>query len=294
MIPLFFPVIALVAAASSQSETLRYDDQGRPVIGVRIDDAGPYDMVVDTAAQTSFVTSALIAELGLAPKGDSVTISGATGGAQVVSYPVRRFVSGLFDQRGIAPLALPNAGSTRARGIVGMDLFRNGKLLFDRRNARIESRASGAALAGFAAISGRTTQDNLLLVPVVLNGVKILAMIDSGAARTVANTAVLRALGWADNDPRLRRGGEIRGATAQRMPVRLGTIDAIALGPATFRRIELLFSDDAVTGGMGIDGRPALLLGSDLLNALEAYAIDFPRGELQIRIPVGNGSGRRN
>ncbi|MEJ8630022.1 hypothetical protein P0F65_09745 [Sphingomonas sp. I4] len=47
-----------------------------------------------------------------------------------------------------------------------------------------------------------------------LDGVRIPALIDTGAAVTIINAAAFRLLGWSDSDPRLSDGGEIRGASA--------------------------------------------------------------------------------
>ncbi|MGQ7440691.1 hypothetical protein ACTGZS_12425, partial [Streptococcus suis] len=100
-----------------------------------------------------------------------------------------------------------NSGVTSARGIIGMERFTGAKLLIDRSTNRIAISPSGPAPAGFATITGQRTGEGFVTVPMTLNGVQVPALIDTGAAVTIANAAAFRQLGWADGDPRLSDGG---------------------------------------------------------------------------------------
>ncbi len=119
---------------------------------------------------------------------------------------------------------------------------------------------------------------------VEIDGVAFTALVDTGAAVSVASGGALSALGWAQTDPSLTPAGQIRGATQHGTTVLSGTVGRIKLGPVNFRDVPLIFAADGPAEA-GADGGPNLILGADLLNGLEAYALDFPRGELQIRIP---------
>jgi hypothetical protein len=242
-------------------------------------------MVVDTAAQTGFVVKALADELQLEPLKDGATINGVTGSAHVDAYRIGRLGGASFGITDATLMTLPNVGSTGAKGIIGMDPFLDRKLVFDIAARRFQVLPSGGTLPGFVAHAGRTLADNFIFVPIRLNGVTVQALVDSGAARSVANAATLRAMGWAAGDPRLKAGGEIRGATDTPSPVRLGTIETIALGPVSFSNVEMIFSDQSPVDGLGLGDGPAMILGADLLNLLQAYAVDFRRGTLEIRVP---------
>jgi len=275
-----FALLLATGVQETPAEDLRYDNRGRPVVSVELNDKGPFDMVVDTGAQTSLLGASLADQFRLAPMRGGLQVNGATGSTAARIYPVDHLANKLFDARFVGMLEFPNPQTTSARGILGMEHFGGRKLLFDRVGHRLSVLPSGLAAPGFVAVAGTRRDDGLLEVPVTINGVRIAALIDTGAAVSLANAAVLKALGWAADDSRLQAAGEIRGATAGTSRVRRAVLDSFAIGPATMHRVPLYISDDADG-----DAVPTLILGSDLLNLFEAFALDFPRAELQIRLP---------
>ncbi|MEH3160196.1 MAG: retroviral-like aspartic protease family protein [Sphingomonas taxi] len=285
ILPIAVAALPASVAQAPQTDAVRYDNRGRPVIAVKVNARGPFDMVVDTAAQTSLIAPALAAELGIAAMDETMAVNGATGSTRAQVYPVDRFASGLFDEREIGILAFPNPESTPARGIVGMDLFADRKLVFDRAAGRIAVLPSAPATDGFVAHRGEVRGGTLLLVPLILDGVSVKALIDTGAAVSIANPAARKALGWAADDPRLVRTGAISGATSAGAAVSRAEMATFKLGPVTLRRVPLLFSDRPIAESIARSDEPMVIIGADLLNLLDAYAVDFPRAELQIRIP---------
>ncbi|MCE4557951.1 retroviral-like aspartic protease family protein [Pelomonas cellulosilytica] len=261
---------------------MRLDRAGRPVIGVQFNGQGPFDMVLDTAAQSSVITAALAQELRLQPlPGESISVQGVSGSAQVALYPVDELKTDLFQAQFVALPGLPNAGSTSARGILGVEHFAQGKLGFDHREGRLTFSASSPVTAGSAAIQGRLDELGLLHVPLSIDGVAVDALVDTGASTSVANWAVVAALGWRRDDPRLKAAGGIRGATQAVSSVMSTHVDRFKIGPATLSNVPIL-----VTAPAGArEEKPHLILGIDLLAVLGTYAVDFPRAELQIGVP---------
>ena len=226
MIALFAALLAGTAtlaapAIPSVSQPLGHDDRGRPQIDVSINEQGPFPMVVDTAAQSSLMSPDLAAALKLAPMDSDLSINGATGSTRAQIYPVDHFASTLFDEKMVGVLMFPNPGTTSARGIVGMEHFGEGKLTFDRTNARLSFGPSAPAGTGFATHKGEL-HGGLLVVPLTLDGVAVKATVDTGAGVTIANAAALKALGWSADDSRLVAAGTIRGATSAQSAIRMG------------------------------------------------------------------------
>lgn len=272
------------------------DTRGRPTIDARFNGQPPVRMVVDTAAQMSLVSPSLVQELGLPGLGEGMTVSGVAGQTQAELYGVDRFATDLFDVEGVALLAMPNASVTEARGIVGMEMFSQGRLEFDLSADRLTLGASRQP-DGFVAVQGKLNEVGLLIVPVEIDGVAFDALVDTGAGVSVASGGSLRALGWSDEDPRLKAAGTIRGATQHQTAIRSGRVGRIKLGPVNFRDIDLVFADAPSPGeaptapsSPGREERPNLILGSDLLNALQTYAVDFSKSQLQIRVPAARGT----
>lgn len=132
-------------------------------------------------------------------------------------------------------------------------------------------------------IQGRLNDAGLLVVPVEIDGVKLDALVDTGAAISVVSGAAAQVLGWAEDDPRIKAAGVMRGAAGQGAAVQSAVVGHLAVGPVTFRDLNLFFS--AQGGPSTADSSPpTFILGSDLLNNLEAFAVDFPKAQLLIRI----------
>lgn len=286
------PLVAEVEAQATVSTPLYRDTRGRPTIDARFNGKAPVRMVVDTAAQMSLVTLPLVHELGFPELGEGMTLDGVAGTSRAELFGVERFETDLFAIENVALLALPNAGVTEARGIIGMENFPQGRLEFDRVGGRLSLGPSGRP-EGYVAVQGRLDDAGLLIVPVEIDGVAFDALIDTGAGVSVVSGGALDALGWSDDDPRLKAAGAIRGATRHQTAVRAGQVGLIKLGPVNFRDIDLIFADAPGPGDPRSEpadsrlfDRPDLILGSDLLNALQAFAIDFQNAELQIRVPA--------
>lgn len=282
---LIMSVISQPATASTQptestvQAEMRFDNRGRPVIATMINQSGPYFLAVDTAAETSLLVPQLGELLKLTPHDSELTINGATGSSKAQIYPVDHFSSLLFNEEYLGLLMMPNGGTTNAGGIIGMDLFAQHILFFDLQNRQLKKLAPGTLNGSFAKIKATKQGDTLLRVNVKLNDIDIPALIDSGAAITLANAAALQALGWRKDDPRLQTEGEIGGATNEKSPIKKAQIDTLAIGPLTFRDIPVRFTTEQQAA------QPELILGSDLLNHLAGYALDFPNGEFLIKLP---------
>ncbi len=240
-------------------------------------------MVVDTGAQATVMAPGLAQELHLTPlPGESIQVVGVSGSAQVALYPVDDLRTDLFNAQQVAVPALPNVGSTNARGILGMEHFSQGKLSFDHREARLSFSASSAARPGVVAVKGQLGDNGLLSVPVSIDGVVFDALVDTGASATVLNWAAMAAMGWQRNDPRLKAAGGIRGATASATQVVSTRLDKVQIGPARLSNVPVIVTVPA--DGASAD-RPSMILGIDVLSALAIYSVDFPRAELQIGVP---------
>lgn len=271
-------IAAAVMVAGQPADSIRLDQKGRPMIAMQIDDRGPFDMLVDTAAQTSVFTTALVEMLGLTPLDKRMTVNGVSGRMEAAYYPIGRMQTASLDLHNVAILALPQIGVTQARGIIGIDLFADRKLVFDLANRQMRAIASGPAEPGTIAVKGKVNEKGLLTVPITVDGVVIDALVDTGAEGSVANAAAMALLGWRDDDPRLRTYGTITGATQGGSGVRSGIVGKVALGPVTFGNVPLLFTGQA-------DQPPRIILGMDMLGLLRQFALDLPRGELQILVP---------
>lgn len=272
------PVAPWLPEQASHAE-IRYDRANRPVIATEMNGKGPYFMVVDTASQATLMVPQLAKLLGLTALDSDMTINGATGAVKAQFYPVDRFTSPLFDIRDVGLLALPNPGSTQAAGIIGMDMFIDKALAFHTHERYLTTYPTGQVPGNYATLKAHDSASGLLTVTVQINGIDVPALVDSGAAATIANEGVLAALGWNFNDEHLVDDGEIAGATSDVTSIKKATIHTLQLGPIKLSDVPVRF-----TPPRG-ESRPELILGNDILNLFNGYALDFPAQEFLIFYP---------
>lgn len=287
-----FAAIAVAAAAPAMSTpaaptasvSLNFDRDGRPTAPVDINGKGPFTLVVDTAAQRSALARPVIDSLGLG--GDSsgqAAVQGASGTSSVNFFTLDSIgFGGLLKQNAVAA-ELPNASVSDSQGVLGADVFGGQRVEFDFAGRRLSISGSGATPAGFIPVPVRFVHGTFAVVPVRIGGVEAMAVVDTGARYTLANSKLMAALGYAEGDSRLSVEEKPMGATGHVMKTFHGARLDIALGGQTFAGAPLVFSDLPVFQPLGLADQPALILGIDVLGRFDALAIDYPRSELQLR-----------
>jgi predicted aspartyl protease len=100
----FLDGCATAQAITPDQIPLSFDDDGRPVVQVRINGSGPHPFVIDTAAQGTGLSPAFVQSLGLVANGQQGVLQG-TGGAQAVS---------------VFTLASVELGSLRRENVIAM------------------------------------------------------------------------------------------------------------------------------------------------------------------------------
>lgn len=266
-----------IAAFQPAASPFRWNDAGHPVIEVNIDGRGPFDFVVDTAAQQNVMMPGLIADLGLMPVGEA-QVQGASGRAPIDIYGLKTLSAEAFQKTDVVAVSLPNPKATQASGILGMAPFLQERIVFDNRAMTFSVLPSGSGADGMAPLPASIRHGSFAVVEVQVNGAPMKAVIDSGAARTILNDAALAAL----DGLTLAARNPVRGATQDETQARSAEVDSFSMGPATFRDVTLTFSNLPVFTALGLAEEPAMILGSDLLKRLPAYAIDYPRQSFEI------------
>lgn len=280
--PLFLaPPVGIVQQAPPATERLRVDIKGRPMIAVTIDGKGPVEMIVDTGAVSTVMRAEAARTLALTPTGQTVQVSGVAASGAASTYRVTRLASALFAVADTTLPALDTIGTTQASGIIGMDLFAQRKLVFDRALQEVRVAPSGPAPTGFETVAG-TVEGDGLYIPLTINGVAVDGLIDSGAEGTVMGPDVLRAMGWKDDDPRVTPFGQLGGAGGGGAQAGAATMDAVTVGPVTLNRVSVVINP-TMAQPPGAGTKPRIILGLNVLNQLQAYAVDLPRAEFQFR-----------
>ncbi|MBV8970989.1 MAG: aspartyl protease family protein, partial [Sphingomonadaceae bacterium] len=250
--------------------------KSRMFILVRVDGQGPFRFLVDSGADRSVIGAGLADQLKL-PPGHVVKLQGMAGAARVGTVRLDSLTLGQSVIPDIAAPALPER-FLGAQGIVGIDALVDQRLLldFDKKTITVQDARRPETVGGRdeIVVVARRRKGQLILTAASVNGVPIYAVIDTGSEITMGNLALqARVIGRrADDRPRTITLTSVTGATLE---ANLATTSAIRLGGLTLSNVNVAFADAPPFRLFGLDKAPALLIGTDVLQAFRRVALDF-------------------
>lgn len=260
------------------------DQVGRILAPVMINGLGPFNLLVDTGANSTTFSTTLADRLGMDYRDghDSVVLNGVTGKAIVPIVPVDRVEAGalvLRDQW--VPIVEPNV-MAEADGILGMAALTDKQLRVDFRRNEVSVGYSRQLPPYMVTIKAKRLPTGLLVAPARVGGVRALAIIDTGAQRTLGNRALEREL-----EGRHGTGTvidvSVHGTTPEVTIGQQVLIETISLGEVRVSNSQVAFGDFHVFDFWDLDDRPALILGMDVIGRVDVFVIDFRRLEIGFR-----------
>jgi predicted aspartyl protease len=132
-------------------------------------------------------------------------------------------------------------------------------------------------------IPAQASRGGLLLVDGRVGRVPVKAILDTGAERSIGNEALKDALAQYSRRPRDVVMSTVVGATPQVVQGMSFETPAITIGGARLTNLVVTFGDMHVFGIWALDDEPALLIGMDLLGALERFVVDYPQSEFHLK-----------
>ncbi|MEJ1960212.1 MAG: aspartyl protease family protein [Gammaproteobacteria bacterium] len=262
----------------------RLDRIGRIVAPVFINGQGPFRLVVDTGASHTTISPALAATLGLLPQeGSTVVLNGVTGTEVVPAVTIDRLQAGDLIVEGSRVPVISTDIMAGADGILGVAGLKRERITVDFRRDRISiSRSrSSAGTARMFRIPAIRLEGGLLMVVAHVGGVRVRAIIDTGAERSLGNIALRTAL---RNRNRLGapRMTTVFGTTPAVAQGELNSVPPVILGGATVSDMDLVFGEFHVFKAWDLDAQPAMLIGMDVLGGVQQLIIDFYRREVYV------------
>jgi predicted aspartyl protease len=262
------------------------DKIGRIWAPVFLNGRGPYRLVLDTGASDSAIIAPVTAALGLTPDSShAVLLRGVAGSAIVPTVRVDSLTVGDLE---LASVTLPIIADALggAEGVLGASGLADKRIEIDFLHDRIAIARSHAQSApiGFVTLPMERTGPGLLMVRGRVDRIRVHAVIDTGAQRSIGNEALRAAL------------------VSHHVQ---GTPDQIFDVTTAVQGGEMFVSPPIVLGGIEIDGaritygevrifehwhlthEPTVLIGMDALGLLDALIIDYRRRELELRARPG-------
>ena len=278
----------------TQSEDVRFrsDDHQRMTVPVWLGTAGPYRFLVDTGADRTAVSREIATALKLESAGTaslhSVTGSATVALAKLPSLKVTR------KEVRVASVPLLNSIDMGADGILGVDSLRSQRVHFDFKSRTMSIVPSQQRQLreekGTIVVRARERNGRLIVSRASVEGKSLTVILDTGSEVSIGNDALRRRL--LRSDPRtLERMGriELRSVTGEKLVGQYMYLHKLEIGGATLRNLGIVFAEAHTFAQLGLDERPAMLLGMNAMRAFDKVSIDFANKKLRLIMPEHSG-----
>lgn len=265
------------------------DASRRMSVKVMVEGKGPFSFLVDTGAERTVIARELAERLGLA-EGAKLKLATIGGSAMVPSYRVAALqMSNLHLASVEAPAFFGR--HLGAAGLIGVDMLEKRRILIDFRKESmsiLETRMRARPIIrddDAIVVTARNMAGRLILSDARLNGKRVDVIVDTGAQTSVGNIA-LQKLVAAQRQNRLPFTPTILDAvTGEAVPAMRTAIKRIVISGMDVNDLPVSFADSQAFRALGLDERPALLLGMDSLSLFDRVEIDFPNKRVVFDLP---------
>lgn len=259
------------------------DSYQRLTVPVQISGQGPYRFVVDTGSQKSVVSRRIADELAL-ERGGQMRIIGLAGREVAETATIGELGIGHRRHRDL-DVVIFESEHIGADGIIGIDSLQGQRVLLDfsRNLMAVGDIRSLRGDKGYEiVVTARRRGGQLIMTNAVVDGVSTDVVIDTGSDTTIGNRALQRALKKQDAlTPVVLVSASGRVLTAEIGAHRRMDIDSISI-----TNLLVAYTDAPVFGALGLDRKPALMLGMRELRLFKRIAIDFSRRKVYFDLPT--------
>ena len=276
----FVPVAAFGAAAVPPAPVpAAQDAAARMTIPITINGQGPFAFVIDTGADRTVISRTLANQLHL-PPGEPVRLHDTAGAAQVQTVRLDTISFGGRAVPGIQAAVL-EANNLGAMGMLGIDSLADQQVILDFAANAFSARPSRtnamAEPAGTIIVYGRRRFGQLVLVDAQANGEPIFVILDTGAQNSLGNQALERLLSSLHNPN--SKHDDVISVLGNRTAADLNQIEEIRLGGILLSHVPIAYADLETFRQFGLQHKPAMLLGMDILRLFRRVSVDFLRRE---------------
>jgi hypothetical protein len=293
--PLPQPAIAELESAETKPDDFVYvamtrpDRIGRVMAPVFVNGVGPFAFVVDTGASSSVISPRVVKRLKLVPDpARAKLLRGITGSEVVATVPVHSITAGEITLPKSELPVVETRVFADADGIFGADAFTRGCLYVNFGHEEISILRTACPRVGenWEVMRAKLRFGGLPVVNARVGDTRVIAIIDTGAERSLGNPALLAASGLqaAAADPQTLT--RVFAATSHAVFGNLVATPPIRLGGITIDRLRVVFGDFEVFRMWGVGDQPAIVLGMDILGTTQAFMVDYRREELRF-LPQG-------
>jgi hypothetical protein len=265
------------------------DRVGRVMTPVFVNGVGPFAFVVDTGASSSVIGPRVARRLSLVidpahPK----LLRGITGSELVPTVSVKRITAGgITLENSRLPVVEPRVFAD-ADGIFGADAFGRGCLIvsFERAKVAILEKPCPRADDNWEKVRARLQFGGLVVADARIGNTRAVAIIDTGAERSLGNPALLSALRARKKISLEPNVTQVYSATSHVVVGDLLLTPSLRMGGVSIGKFDVVYGDFEVFRIWDVVDEPAIVLGIDVLGQMDAMMIDYTRRELLV-LPRG-------
>jgi predicted aspartyl protease len=273
---------------TTQTEEVRFktgaDD--RMTVPVRLSGVGPFRFLVDTGADRTAISRQIAGRLGLV-QGKTAALHTVTGVSSVstANVPALELTRKPVKVRD-APLL--DSAAMGADGIIGVDSLRSKRVEFDFEtdtlsivpSAVAERRDEPEAIV----IQAARKNGRLVVTDASANGHRLTVVIDTGAELSIGNEALREELvGRGLVDP--SRKVELESVTGAKITGDYMFVSRLEIGGVVMKDLAIVFADAHTFRKLGLNRKPALLLGMNAIKAFKKVSIDFASRKFRVVLP---------
>jgi len=273
-------------AAPAHQLPVQLSDDNHLMVMTMVNGEGPFPFIVDTAAASTVVFDNLVDAVNLQRNPDMplARIQGASGVTDAPIVNVGEVAVGDWQFDLPYAVALPELTSLDEEvfGILGINVLMQQPIGFQLSSGLINIYEPNSAIDPDTDLTGRwfqTSYDHrpntgqFMWIEVAVNGVAIQGIMDTGARRTVINTAAVEALGFEGTVDNLVEAEPIRGGTNNATPAWNYLVSTVQFGERVWGSRNLTLADPSVIAALGMGDQPMIIFGSDFM-AEQDFIID--------------------
>ena len=274
----------------SQTQTdelsIRNDATDRMTVAVQLGGSGPYNFLVDTGSERTTISRDLARQLGLKP-GLGVRLHSIAGAGPVQTAIIPQL---MFSQKDVGSVEAPllEAANMGADGMLGVDSLKSQRILFDFKaktmsvthaSQPVESLGDGTIV-----VRARSRHGRLILTNATADNETVTIVLDTGSQITIGNPALRRAL---EGHNMLAKPEPItlQSVTGATMEGTYMVLKELTIGGIGLKNLAVAFVDAHTFRQLGLERKPALLLGMNAMRAFDRVSIDFANKRLRVVLP---------
>jgi hypothetical protein len=279
---------------SQLTDVLSYDKRGRLMaVPVSITGQGPFSFLVDSGAERTIISAELAKKLAL-QRGNDVRVLSMT---DTRTFSTARIPQLQFSRKRVSDIhapALP-ASDIGAAGSLGVDSLRRQRVEFNFAKQTMTVTPARAEEAQWTqdaiVITAKTLYGRLVLTDVYIEGLKVLAVIDTGSDLSIGNRALQDKLARKNRLPPTTPM-RVWSVTGRPLDVDYAQLGRLTVGNLVISNMPVGFADAHLFHRLKLEDRPVVMLGMDTLRLFTKISVDFARKEVRFQLPEGRSSGR--